>query len=63
MVKAKQRIKSLINQLPDDCTEEEIFYRLYMAQKIQRGLDDLKHERVKSQKAVEREFEKWLSEP
>lgn len=42
MESAKQKVITLLNQLPDDCTFEDIQYHLYVMQKIERGLDNKK---------------------
>ena len=36
---AKQATLEILSQLPDDCSLEEVRYRLYVRNKIQEGLD------------------------
>ena len=38
MTNAKQRVRELLDRLPDDCTLEEIQYHLYVIQQIELGL-------------------------
>ncbi len=60
MSKAKREAIDLIQQLPDDASLEDIQYHLYVREKVERGLRDLKSRRTLSQKEVERRMDKWL---
>ena len=60
MSKAKREAIELIQQLPEDASLEDIQYHLYVREKVERGLRDLKSRRTLSQKEVERRMEKWL---
>ncbi len=60
MGKPKQEVIEIIRQLPDDCSFEDIQYHIYVREKVERGLRDLKSRRVLSQKEVERRMNKWL---
>jgi hypothetical protein len=60
MGNAKREALDLIQQLPDDSSLEDIQYHLYVREKVQRGLRDLKSKRTLSQKEVERRMKKWL---
>ncbi|TMQ32506.1 MAG: hypothetical protein E6K70_18190 [Planctomycetota bacterium] len=57
---AKQTVRDLLDDLPDNSTFEDIQYHIYVRQKIERGLQDLKAGRVLSQKEAERRMSKWL---
>ena len=52
-VTIKENIKSLVDSLPDNLTYDDIMYEIYVKQKIEKGLDDIKngnvlpHEKVK----------------
>ena len=61
MQKAKQEVRKLLKNLPDDCTLEDIQYHLYVLQKIERGLKDIEEGRVYTQEEVEKRFAKWLA--
>jgi predicted transcriptional regulator len=37
----KDDVKQIIDNLPDNCSLEDIQYTLYVQKKIQQGLDDL----------------------
>ena len=54
MEAAKLEVTRLLNQLPDDCSLEDIQYHLYVLQKISHGLKDAEEGRVYSQEEVEK---------
>ncbi|CAN5835552.1 hypothetical protein BH23ACT11_BH23ACT11_15660 [soil metagenome] len=56
MATAKDEVKSLLDKLPDDCTLEDVQYHLYVAEKIQRGINRGEKESTLSQAEVERKF-------
>ena len=60
MGSAKKQALELIQQLPEESSLEDIQYHLYVREKVERGLRDLKAKRVLSQKEVERRMAKWL---
>ena len=57
---AKKQALELIQQLPEESSLEDIQYHLYVREKVERGLRDLKATRVLSQKEVERRMARWL---
>jgi hypothetical protein len=56
---AKQQAIAAIEQLPDNVPMDEIVYRLYVLNKVQQGLDDVKTGRVVSSEALAAEIEQW----
>jgi len=56
----KDSVRELLDELPEETSYEDIQYHIYVRQKIDRGLRDLKAGRVLSQKEVERRMSKWL---
>ncbi len=60
MQTAKQEVKEILSRLPDDTTLEDIQYHLYVLQKIERGLDDVRKGRVYSHEEIEKRMSKWL---
>jgi hypothetical protein len=62
MENAKRQALNLVQQLPDDASLEDIQYHLYVREKVEPGLRDLKRRRILSQKEVERRMMKWLRE-
>lgn len=61
MATAKDEVKSLLDKLPDDCTLEDVRYHLYVAGKIQRGINRGEKESTLSQDEVERKFGEFTS--
>ena len=59
MASTKEQLRALIERLPDDCTLEDVQYLLYVQQKVERGLEDIRHGRVLSQDEVEQRMSKW----
>jgi len=57
MLPAKEEVRSLLDQLPDDTSLEDIQYHIYVKQKIERGLNDVKSGNTLS----EAEFDKRMS--
>ncbi len=58
---AKEEVRSLLDNLPDECVLEDIQYHLYVVEKIQRGIYRSNTEGVLSQEDVERKFNKWTA--
>lgn len=61
MNSAKERAHSIIDQLPDDCTVDDILYRLYASAKIERGLEDVRQGNVVTQEEITKEMREWES--
>jgi hypothetical protein len=53
---SKERVRYLLDRLPDDCTLEDIQYHLYVIQKIENGLESADSNPRISQADMEREF-------
>ena len=56
MPTAKQEVREMLQELPDDATLEDIQYHIYVKQKVALGLDDVRAGRVVSQAEVEKRF-------
>ena len=61
MSSAKNEVESLLRQLPDDCTFEDIQYHLYVLEKIQRGLEAADTQGTLTQEEVEQRLSKWIT--
>jgi predicted transcriptional regulator len=61
MSTAKEKVKVLLDKLPDDCSLEDIQYHLYVVEKIHRGIERAEKGGAFSQDEVERKFSKWAS--
>ena len=60
MQTAKQEVGKLLNNLPEDCTLDDIQYHLYVLQKINRGLRDAEGNIVYIQREMEKRMAKWI---
>ena len=60
MKSAKEEVRELLDQLPEDSSLEDIQYHIYVRQKIQRGLDCLPEGKLISQAEVEKRMSRWL---
>ena len=60
MSTAKQEVRLLLDQIPDDATFEDIQYHIYVREKIERGLKDVEEGRVVSEEEMERRMQKAL---
>lgn len=58
----KKDVLQLIQQLPDDCTLEDVQYHLYVRQKVERGLQAAEKGHVVSQEEARKRFARWLGE-
>ena len=56
----KEKVQSLLNQLPDDCSIEDIQYHLYVIEKVSRGLKAADIEGGIIQEEAEERLSKWL---
>ncbi|MBD2299038.1 MAG: hypothetical protein KAF91_24595 [Nostoc sp. TH1S01] len=52
----KEEAKKLIEQLPDNCTWDDLMYEIYVRQVIEAGLADSQAGRVTSVQAVRAKF-------
>ncbi|GIQ71404.1 hypothetical protein DUZ99_19450 [Xylanibacillus composti] len=56
----KDDVKQMIDQLPEDCSIEDIQYTLYVRSKIQKGLKDIEEGNVLSTDEVKARMDKWF---
>ena len=57
---AKDEVRELLENLPDDASLEDIQYHLYVRQKIQRGLEAAEEGRTISHEEASRRMSRWL---
>ncbi|MGK7933615.1 MAG: hypothetical protein AB4041_19590 [Microcystaceae cyanobacterium] len=58
----KTTIQSVLNQLPDNCSIEDIQYHLYVLEKVRHGLAIAQADTAITQDQVEGLLNKWLIE-
>jgi len=59
---AKQQVQHVLNELPDDCTLEEVQYRLYVIDKVNRGLEAADRGETVSHAQVKDRVKSWLKQ-
>lgn len=62
MATAKEDVRHLLEQLPDDVSLEQIQYHIYVRQKIERARAEVRAGNVLSQGEAEERMAKWLGE-
>ena len=62
MQSAKQAVRKILDELPEDASLEDIQYHIYVREKIERGLRDVEAGRVVDQDEAKRRMAKWLGE-
>ena len=66
MPATKQKVRDLLERLPDDCSLDDVVYHLYVMQKVEAGLADVEAGRLIPHDVVAAELRrKWTvgSEP
>ena len=61
MQTAKQEVRELLDQLPDEATVEDIHYHLYVLEKIRHGEARAKTEGTLTQDDVEARLAQWIT--
>lgn len=59
---AKAEAREVLDELPDDCTMEDIQYHLYVREQIRQGLWSLENEPTYTQDEIERDVARWLAD-
>jgi predicted transcriptional regulator len=54
MSTAKEEVRKMPEQIPDDSSFEDIQYHIYVREKIERGLEDIEEGRILDQEEIER---------
>jgi hypothetical protein len=62
MAKAKEAVRRLLDELPDEASFEDIQYHIYVQEALQLGLDAAARGDLVSQDDIERRMAKWLGE-
>lgn len=56
----KEQVLSMIRELPDDSTLEDIHYHLYVRAKVERGLKAIEKGPLFTQEEAESKVRQWL---
>lgn len=62
MTPAKEAVKRILQQLPDDTTLEDIQYHIYIRQKVDHALEDVASGRTLTDKEFDARMAKWLEQ-
>ena len=62
MANPKQVAQDILDSLPEDCSLEEIQYRLYVRQLVEQGREDVRQGNIVSQQEIEQDLERWLAQ-
>lgn len=60
MSAAKDEVRKLLDNLPDDATLDDIHYHLYVLEKIKRGQDDIANGRAYTSEQARDYLNRWL---
>ena len=59
-MQAKEKVRELLNRLPDDCSLDDVLYHLYVLEKIDRGTQELDAgQKVPHDEVAEELRKKW----
>ena len=62
MVSAIEEVRRILEVIPDSASFEDIQYHIYVREKIEQGLKDVKEGRVLSQEEMEQRMRQWTGE-
>jgi hypothetical protein len=62
MKSAKEEVRSLLDNLPDDASLEDIQYHLYVRQKVLKGLDASENGKLLTHEEAVKRMSRWLGE-
>lgn len=60
MKTAKDEIREMLENLPDDASLEDVQYHIYVRQKVQKGLEAAREGRTLTHAEVVRRMARWL---
>ena len=60
MKTAKEKVRELLEELPEDASLEDIQYHIYVRQKVQKGLEAARRGKLIPQQEVEKRMAPWL---
>ena len=60
MSTAKEAVRRILDNVPEDASFEDIQYHIYVREKIENGLKDIEEGRLLTQEKVEQRMAEWL---
>ena len=61
MATAMHEVKQLVDHLPDDSGIEDVYYHLYVLDKIRKGQQEIKEGKHHSTEEVREHLKQWLN--
>ena len=61
MASAKQAVRDILKQLPEDCTLEDVQYQVYVRQKLEKSRAAAAQGRLLPHEEVKKRLSKWLA--
>jgi predicted transcriptional regulator len=58
----KEQVRKMLDQLPDDCSVEDVQYQLYLIEKVRRGLKSIDEGRGIPHDEVKKRLATWRTE-
>ena len=58
----KDHVKAILNKLPNNCSLEDVQYHLYVADKIQKGINRAENEGTFNQQEIEEKLSQWRNQ-
>jgi predicted transcriptional regulator len=58
---AKQAVRDILKQLPEDCTLEDVQYQVYVRQKLEKSRAAAAQGRLLPHEEVKKRLSKWLA--
>jgi len=62
MSKVKEKIKVLLDKIPDDITLEDVQYHIFILQRLEKGEQQIKEEKFYTSDEMKGLFEEWSKE-
>ena len=57
----KQQLKNMLKGLPENCSIEDVQYRLYVIDKVRRGLQAADKGEIVTQEHMRKRVKRWLT--
>jgi predicted transcriptional regulator len=61
MPTAKEEVRKLLDELPEEASYEDIQYHIYVREKVEKGLRDVREGRVLTEEEFEQRAAKWFA--
>jgi len=62
MASTKEIVRTLLDNLPDDCTLDEVQYHLFVRQRIEEARQEIREGKYFTQEEIEKDLSEWLGE-